>query len=510
MKPFAPFRYGSGQTSLQLAHFLVTGDDATSFIQNQTTASAEHLTQGEFNLHVLVDRTGKIECHFWLLKNGSQWQILAPIELASSIQQRFDKFVISEDVTLLSSGTQTWWLALGPLAPRTAESYQGIVGYEHAVLSSQQLPTVPVISRDELHDFLLWQGSPMPDEAYHVGELVNQTRLFELAVDMKKGCFPGQETVSKVHHNRGAAWAPVMLVASPSRTVVPAEIVVEDKRVAKISQQRVENDQRWCIADVLRDVRVENFVLHGPDGLTLKVKNYPRYAADPLAKAQDIFYEGTSSFQRDDDQGAFSAWTKAIELAPAYGDPYEAMGVLLGRQGKYDEAIQWMKKLLEVEPHSVMAHTNLSLFLMKQGKIQEAEEHKSMATVASFASFGREAQMKEAQLQASKKEQLERAQRESMFRQVLEIDPEDALANFGLGGLCLEREQYQEARELFETVLRSDPNYSVAYLGLGKALIKLGQKVEAKSLLAEGVKVAAKKGEMMPANEMQSLIGQLS
>jgi Tfp pilus assembly protein PilF len=96
-----------------------------------------------------------------------------------------------------------------------------------------------------------------------------------------------------------------------------------------------------------------------------------------------------------------------------------------------------------------------------------------------------------------------------MFLQVLEIDPEDALANFGLATLCLERHQFQMAREHLARVLTTDPTYAVAYLALGKAHKALGEIAEARRIWQEGVKIAARKGEMMPANEMQSLLTSL-
>lgn len=507
MDPFYSIRFQCAQAKLLFHHFMVKGTDAGTFLHGQTTGQVLALAPQHFSVQAFVDRTGKIETQFYLLRTHGGFEILAPLAGAAHVQSRFEKFVISEDAELEDLGAKSYWLTLGPKT--TGAGFQGLLGGELASLSPAPGAQTPVIDRSVLMDFLSWQGEPLPDETYHTGELINQTRLFDVAVDMTKGCYPGQETVAKVHHNRGAAWAPVLLKATPPEQTVPSEIMLEGKKVAKVSQQDYSAGERWCIAEVLRDVRVENLVIQGEGTQKLKVQSYPRFSTKLLDKAQHFFYLGTDAFQAEDADGALKAWEQAIELAPDYADPYEAIGVLLGRLDRLDEAIDWMKKLLVVDPQSVMAHTNLSLFLMKQGKIKEAEDHKTLATVASFASFGKSAQAKEAQELEQKKAEAERAQRESMFRQVLEIDPEDALANFGLGGLCFERSQFEEAKALFETVLKSDPQYSVAYLGLGKTLLKLGESARAKVILEAGVKVAAKKGDMMPANEMQGLLSQL-
>src|SRR5690606_13729384 len=98
-------------------------------------------------------------------------------------------------------------------------------------------------------------------------------------------------------------------------------------------------------------------------------------------------------------------------------------------------------------PKSVMAHTNKSMFLMRLGKIQEAEEEKSKATVKSFAAYGEEAKQKKAEAERVKKEREDQDRRASMFRQVLDIDAEDSIALFGLGDIALERGELKEARE---------------------------------------------------------------
>ena len=155
------------------------------------------------------------------------------------------------------------------------------------------------------------------------------------------------------------------------------------------------------------------------------------------------------------------------------------------------------------DPSSVLAHTNKSLYLMKLGKIDEAEEQKSLATVKSFQKFGDEAKLKDQVAAQAKAQEEEWTKRESMFKQVLEIDEEDALANYGVGSIAVERKNWGPAITYLEKVLQVDVNYSVAYLALGKAYKGAGQAEKAKTIWKEGISVAAKKGDLMPANQMQ-------
>ena len=96
-----------------------------------------------------------------------------------------------------------------------------------------------------------------------------------------------------------------------------------------------------------------------------------------------------------------------------------------------------------------------------------------------------------------------------MYRQVLEIDADDTLANYGLGTIHLERAEYDQAIDCLEKVLAQDAKYSVAYLALGKAYLALRKQDSARDIFERGIKVAASKGDLMPANQMQSLLSQI-
>jgi Tfp pilus assembly protein PilF len=58
-------------------------------------------------------------------------------------------------------------------------------------------------------------------------------------------------------------------------------------------------------------------------------------------------------------------------------------------------------------------------------------------------------------------------------------------------------------------VIAVDPKYSVAYLVLGKTFEALGEWIEAQNIYKAGIPIAIAKGEMMPANEMQSRLSKI-
>jgi len=103
----------------------------------------------------------------------------------------------------------------------------------------------------------------------------------------------------------------------------------------------------------------------------------------------------------------------------------------------------------------------------------------------------------------------DRKRRSEMFRQVLEIDPDDALGNFGLGELLTEEGRYADAIAHLRRALRTDPLYSAAFLALGRALEGADDLATAANTYREGIKVAAGRGDLSTANKMQERLANL-
>ncbi|MZH45581.1 MAG: tetratricopeptide repeat protein, partial [Nitrospinae bacterium] len=200
---------------------------------------------------------------------------------------------------------------------------------------------------------------------------------------------------------------------------------------------------------------------------------------------------------------------ESIVLDPKNAEAYEALGVFLSKQNKLDEAIALMKRLAEINPQEIMAHTNLSVYYMQQGRIEEAEKEKAEATALQFEQAIEKNMAKKLKKKEEEQKKKEMEERVGMFKQVLEIDPKDQVANFGLGSIYLETGRYEEGLAPLKTVIEAYEDYSAAYLLLGKTWEKLENKEEAIKTYKEGIAVASKKGDLMPLKEMQSRMNQL-
>jgi predicted Zn-dependent protease len=96
--------------------------------------------------------------------------------------------------------------------------------------------------------------------------------------------------------------------------------------------------------------------------------------------------------------------------------------------------------------------------------------------------------------------------RMNMFKQVLGIDPEDLLANYGYGSCLVELQEFQNAVPYLQKAIAVKPMHTVAYVALAKAYEGLSNKKEMTSILEQGIEVASKKGDLVPLKEMQTML----
>jgi tetratricopeptide (TPR) repeat protein len=83
-------------------------------------------------------------------------------------------------------------------------------------------------------------------------------------------------------------------------------------------------------------------------------------------QAIDLFGEG-----RLDD--AIARYREALAEDPAFADAWHGLAMAFSEMGRHDEAIEAAKKLVELTPDDVLAHTSLSRFYQAAGRVPEAE-----------------------------------------------------------------------------------------------------------------------------------------
>lgn len=95
------------------------------------------------------------------------------------------------------------------------------------------------------------------------------------------------------------------------------------------------------------------------------------------------------------------------------------------------------------------------------------------------------------------------------FRQMVERDPENPLARFGLANEALKAGLYEEAREQLEAYLARADDEGNAYGRLADALEKLGRTEEARGALERGIAASRRFGHPSMAAEFEERLEEL-
>jgi folate-binding protein YgfZ len=382
-----------------------------------------------------------------------------------------------------------------------------------------------------LHQLLsLEAGWPQYGQDIDDNIILPQTGLELATVSYTKGCYLGQETVARVK-TYGAvqrALVGIRIAQWPSHYPLPLSgsfpVSIDGQPVGWITSVGYSPvlDTTVAMAYLDKHHRVPGqtltlqFAYSDNTAQTLitisaVVTNLPFWTPEHQAKC--LLDKGLSCFASSHPEGlnqAIALLESALVLDPALADACEALGVMYSRQGLYAKAIAMMHRLLALDADRVMAHTNLSIYYLKLGDKDRAEEEKAKATV-----LGMRLKMKEAGLDPTEVEtkrlQRETALRErvALFLDALQGNPDDPLGNFGLAMAYIELNELRLAITPLEKTLLAQPKHSVAYLNLGNCYNRLGQTIQAMDVYHRGIAVASQQGDRIPLQTMQQALSAL-
>ena len=504
----------------------VVGKDRERFLQSQLTSDVSRLPVGQSQATALLDRTGRLQAFGFLLKRVDGIDLLLPNGAAGKALEYLESHVIADEVSFEIEEHPGMRLVLGAEAVRRAGTFAEdeifpIEAYASRgfVFWGEEDLGLATLGPADLESLRVLTGLPEWGREAGSGTPVHQTTLIQTAVSADKGCYLGQETVAKIASGRGAARAPMLLEVldsglSPREVVGKVFSAEERDRAGEVLSWARWQGRLYLQAAVVRELRVAGREMKcrfvGGDEVDVRVHNLP-FLSPLIAEewAHELTLRAVEKFSSDLEQEAIILLERAIAVCPQYADAYESLGVILGRHGKYEEAVGLMLQLVEVDPTSVMAHTNLSLYYNQLGRIEDAEHEAGEAMRAGMLLKRRKKEGEGAKTGGEDEAAADRKRRAEMFRQVLEIDPEDALGNFGLGELLVEEAKYADAIRHLGRALETDPRYSAALLALGKAHEGNGDPAQATETYRLGVEVAAARGDLATANKMQERLAVL-
>ena len=539
----------------------ITGPDSIKFLQNRLTNDVEKLAIGQGQVNAALDGKGKIQGVFDLYRyDETAFCALIEKTQADNAITQILKYKIVEQLTIEKQPSISVFAIQGPQAlvflarllmdsgkavslPNAdfglvetqmldhpvwliRRSFTGELGFTIVVDSeSPQLfwnrlvaeaedSNGMAVSPQAMDILRVEAGVPRYGRDYDFETLLPETGLERQAVSYSKGCYLGQETVARVKTYGMVQRALVGLLFEPG--IEPpqelADCQIEGKSVGEITSVVASPTLNRAIAMAYlgKSERIPGKQLElNIDGhLYEATVTLLPFHDNGTRSAKEWLDEGLKLFTDGYEEEAIRALRKAIGTDDKFVEAYEALGVILSRQEKYDESIGLMETVLKLDPDHVLAHTNLSVFYMKKGNIEKAEEEKALATTAAFRKKMQESGMQFDPLAHAEAEQKKKEaatlERISMFSEALKFNPEDPLGNYGLASCYIELKRFDEAIEPLQKTLKVQPKHSAAYLSLGKAYEGAADTTMAKETYEKGIEIASAKGDLMPLKEMQT------
>jgi len=102
---------------------------------------------------------------------------------------------------------------------------------------------------------------------------------------------------------------------------------------------------------------------------------------DNRIQAESHYYAALDYFGEERYEEAIEQFRRALAIDPAFADAMHGLARVLQDLERYDEAIDVAKKITELNPEDVLAHTSLSILFQKKGMIAEAETEANKARI---------------------------------------------------------------------------------------------------------------------------------
>ena len=188
----------------------VSGEEATSFLQNLLTNDVNQLSQQSCQITAMCNPKGRLLALFLLIKTDDSYQLVLPKSQCAFLSQRLQMFKLRSKVDIADHSEELTVCAL-----------LGNTPVDNAIPLTLPSSALLIHSADEMAsrlEILLSQDWQLAAEAnWHINEIkagipliVPESReLFtaqQLNLDLiggvsfRKGCYPGQEIVARLHY----------------------------------------------------------------------------------------------------------------------------------------------------------------------------------------------------------------------------------------------------------------------------------------------------------------------
>jgi len=224
----------------------ISGPDARSLLNGLVTTDLERLSPGEARFGALLTPQGKIVVDF-LIAEDADGNLLVdcPLELAQSLATKLNFYKLRAKATIENQSDTLGVLAIWDGAPAAADSF---IDPRHPALGSRK-----IIGRGAAESAAAAIGAELADAAAYDAHRIacgvpaggidfayndafpHETNMDRLhGVDFDKGCYVGQEVVSRMQHRGTARTRTVLMLFSGAAPAPGTAITAGEKSIGTL------------------------------------------------------------------------------------------------------------------------------------------------------------------------------------------------------------------------------------------------------------------------------------
>jgi len=209
----------------------VTGADRVTWLQGLLTNDVGSLKDGDTRYSAYLTPQGRMISDMNVVARGDRILLDVPAPLATSLRDRLDGLIFSEDAQVTDESAHLWvWTII------TKQAFDDVIGET----LPPQYGDLPIIDIDTFEVIRIERGVPRFLADMNEDTIPLEAGIEDRAISFTKGCYVGQEIIVRVTHRGGGRVAKKLVrwIADPSAQVVPlpdAKIMSFDKEIGRVT-----------------------------------------------------------------------------------------------------------------------------------------------------------------------------------------------------------------------------------------------------------------------------------
>lgn len=183
------------------AKWQLTGSDRVRYLNGQVTNDMRRVDERSTRYACVTDARGRIAGDVMIRSAGDCLWLDAESDLQETLTTRLERYIVADDVELTDvTGAWQLWHIFGPETPAGLQSTRFAVPGTDAWLPVGETfhPPGLVLSPEDAETFRILQKVPRWPHELHSEIFPPEAGLEERAMDFAKGCYIGQEILSRI------------------------------------------------------------------------------------------------------------------------------------------------------------------------------------------------------------------------------------------------------------------------------------------------------------------------